>query len=107
MKPFIRVKCTCCGHVLEIDVARSRVISDNGRAVLPAAGKEGAPAFDAVLDDFKQQERERSSKFDEATERLKHSKARLDNLFDEVVKKVANETKKADEDEKSPDDKKS
>ncbi len=88
MKNFIRVKCPCCNHVLEIDAARERVISDNGRPLFARKSEDPARAFDDVVEGVRDKEKDRDRKFDDAQERVKRSQTGLDDLFREALRRA-------------------
>lgn len=94
MKAIITVVCPDCKGVLEIDVARERVVAHRKRIDIEDQTQDKGALFDDVVHRVRHRETEAEAKFREAQEAVQNSKKRLDQLFGEMKKKVAEEKEK-------------
>jgi hypothetical protein len=88
LKPFVNVKCPCCGEILEIDVAKERVSAHRKGAHLDADRKKGEDVLDVALRVQKAAAERVKDEFTAATEKMKKGAGELDRLFKEAQKKV-------------------
>lgn len=94
MKAVITVKCPECKGTLEIDVVREKVISHKAHVDLEKPEKDKSLIFEDVVHRVKSRETEAEIKFKEAQKSVAESKKRLDDLFGDVKKKIAEEKQK-------------
>ena len=111
MKTIITVTCPECGGLLEIDVARERVLGcrfPSGLSEDPNApedeGKDKAVLLDEAVEKVRDRQRKGDALFDEALKNVEDSEKKLDALFGEVKKKVAEEKKKPPRKDPDPRD---
>lgn len=93
MKAVITVTCPDCGGVLEIDVAREKVLSHREKLDVENA-KDKDALFDDVVKRVATRPSETEKKFEAARAAEEKKSDRLEDLFDDVKKKVAEEKKK-------------
>jgi hypothetical protein len=94
MKAIITVTCPDCKGVLEIDVAREKIVAHRKRIDVEDKTADKGALFDDVVNRVRNRETEAEAKFREAQETVRDSKKRLDHLFGEMKKKVAEEKEK-------------
>ena len=88
LNPFVNVKCPCCGHILEVDVEKERVIAHRKGKHLRDDADAGEDEMDVALRQQKDSIDERDQAFLDAQKRLKNQSQRLDDLFDQARKKT-------------------
>ena len=99
MKSIITVTCPECDGVLEIDVSRQRVLSHKLKVDVDAPEKDKAEMFDDVLNRVRKKQGSGDKLFDAARKEIEGREDKLDDLFGEVKKRVAEEKEKGDPDE--------
>ena len=88
LKPVIDVKCPCCKSILEIDVARERVVAHRKGAHLKEDAREGEDGLDVALREAQRRKAELEDRFHSARRELDRSSDRLDRLFKEAQKRA-------------------
>lgn len=82
------MKCPGCGEVLEVDVARGKVLSHKKGQHPLADRKEGEDGLDAAMRHVKSSKDRIQSEFEQAQDQLRNQSQRLDQLFREAQKKA-------------------
>lgn len=88
LKPVVSVKCPCCGEVLEIDVAKERVVAHRKGLHLDADRKAGEDTLSVALRNQKAVADRAADDFAAAAKKLAKGSSELDRMFDEAQKKV-------------------
>ncbi|HYC79086.1 MAG TPA: hypothetical protein VEI02_15810 [Planctomycetota bacterium] len=88
LKPFVNVKCPCCGEILEVDVEKERVSAHRKGPHLDADRKKGEDDLATALRNRQQAEARAKDQFNAAAEKVKKGESELDRLFREAQKKV-------------------
>lgn len=89
LKPFVNVKCPCCNEVLEVDVARQRVVAHRKGLHTSDDRRDGEDGLDVAFRNAQVAEERSKADFISAQDKLKNQSARLDQLFRDAQKKVA------------------
>jgi hypothetical protein len=87
LKPVVNVKCPCCHEVLEIDVAKERVVAHRKGKHLLEDRKAGEDALSVALRNQKSVTDRALDDFEAAAARLKKG-TDADRIFDEARKKA-------------------
>jgi hypothetical protein len=88
LKPVINVKCPCCKEILEIDVEKQRVRAHRKGKHLKDDAEEGEDGLDVALRQQKEHTSSLDSRFNQAQDKLKGQKDRLEQLFSEAKEKA-------------------
>ncbi len=88
LKPVINVKCPCCGEVLEIDVAKERVIAHRKGLHLDADRRTGEDVLDVAIRNSHAAEERIKAEFLAAEHKVKNQSEHLDKLFRDAQKKA-------------------
>ena len=96
MKAVITVLCPECGGTLEIDVAHQKVLSHKRHIDLDDPATDKAAAFEDVFSKMKSKESAAENMFKTAQQDVKEGAKKIDALFGEVKKKIAEEKLKPD-----------
>jgi hypothetical protein len=96
-KEVISVKCPGCGEVLEIDVAREKVVAHRKGPHLLADRKEGEDSLDVAMRNVRSAKDRIQNEFQAAQEKLRNQSEHLDKLFREAQKKVRETPPEEDE----------
>ncbi len=87
-KPVISVKCPCCGEVLEVDVAKERVLSHRRGPHLADDRRAGEDVLDVAIRNARAAEERLKTEFLAAQDKVRNQSDHLDKLFREAQKKV-------------------
>lgn len=94
MKSVITVTCPDCQGLLEIDVARQKVLSHKRKVDLGKDDKSVDDIFGDAVSRAQKSEAEAERAFERAREEQKGSAAKLDALFGDMKKKVQEQKEK-------------
>jgi hypothetical protein len=87
-REIISIRCPTCSEVLDVDVAKERVIGHRKGGAVKGDAKEGEDVLDTAMRNVKTAKDRIQSEFEAAQEKLKHQSQRLDQLFRDAHKKV-------------------
>jgi hypothetical protein len=87
-REIISIRCPTCHEVLDVDVARERVIGHRKGGAVKGDAKEGEDILDTAMRNVKSSKDRIQSEFEAAQEKLKSQSQRLDQLFRDAQKKV-------------------
>jgi carbonic anhydrase len=96
-REVISIRCPSCSEVLDVDVARERVIGHRKGGAVKGDAKSGEDVLDTAMRNVKTSKSRILSEFEAAQENLKTQSQRLDQLFRDAQKKVREEPPKPDE----------
>jgi hypothetical protein len=85
---MISVRCPCCGEVLDVDVAKEKVIGHRKGGAVKGDRKEGEDILDTAMRNVRSAKDRIQSEFEAAQEKLKNQSQHLDRLFRDAQKKV-------------------
>ncbi len=88
LKPIVNVKCPCCREVLEIDVAKERVIAHRKGPHLDADAKAGEDPLSVAVRNQKSSAERVEDEFSAVVQKVKKGQNELDRLFQDAKKKV-------------------
>lgn len=94
MKSVITVTCPCCQGLLDIDVARQKVLSHKRKVDLEKGEKSVDDIFGDAVNRARSSEAEAERVFEKAREEQRDSAAKLDALFGDMKKKVQEQKEK-------------
>jgi hypothetical protein len=87
-REVISVRCPTCSEILDVDVAKERVIGHRKAGAVKGDAKEGEDVLDTAMRNVKTSKDRILSEFEAAQEKLRHQSQRLDQLFRDAQKKV-------------------
>lgn len=96
-KSVINVKCPCCDAILEVDVEKERVLSHRRGRHLMDDARSGEDAFGVAIRNQREARERADRQFDQARDALGSESSRLDELFRDAQRKVAEERDEDDD----------
>jgi hypothetical protein len=87
-REVISIRCPSCHEVLDVDVAKERVIGHRKGAAVKGDQKVGEDILDTAMRNVKTSKERILSEFEVAQQKLKNQSEHLDKLFRDAQKKV-------------------